>query len=256
MKSDDQSELKQVREYVEMNIVAVREGRKCVDGRYLPTQASGMIARPGGDCGYVMALMAVNREKRLGLTPEECFNAVYKVLVHELRGAFYLHTDHHAHSIHHPISAIEDRNLIGCGHLMKAASQKSRKRYNIVAKDARRLILYTRNIAAINDKLEVVHLSGHHEERGVLVIKSDQFTVNPYNFESKEMYFVYDESRDNEFMHKLVKELNLPVVTFEDLKKESDKQLQATLQNLAKGLPIYSADLASSKPNVSYIGRV
>jgi len=39
-----------------------------------------MIARPGGHCGYVMALLAINRKKNLGLTPEQCFNAVYKVV--------------------------------------------------------------------------------------------------------------------------------------------------------------------------------
>ena len=73
-------QLAEVEEYVTKSMVAANKGTKCVDGRYLPEQASGMLARPGADGGYVMALEAVNRKKRLGLTPEQCFNAVFKAV--------------------------------------------------------------------------------------------------------------------------------------------------------------------------------
>src|ERR1700683_2253513 len=73
-------ELEETIAYVQKNTVRAREGRKCVDGRYPPDTARGMLARAGGDCGYVMALMAINQKKKLQLSPEQCFNAVYKVV--------------------------------------------------------------------------------------------------------------------------------------------------------------------------------
>src|SRR6266571_1842482 len=91
-----EEQLQETINYVKKNTVPAREGRKCVDGRYPPDTAKGMLARAGGDCGYVMALMAINKKKKLQLTPEQCFNAVYKVISQKLHGAFCIHTDHHA----------------------------------------------------------------------------------------------------------------------------------------------------------------
>src|SRR5258708_15431328 len=81
-------EMQETANYVRKNTVFAREGRKCVDGRYPPDTARGMLARAGGDCGYVMALMAINRKKKLQLTPEQCFNAVYKVISQKCIGLF------------------------------------------------------------------------------------------------------------------------------------------------------------------------
>src|SRR5579862_6142179 len=95
-----QEEMQDTINYVRKNTVSAREGRKCVDGRYPPDTARGMLARAGGDCGYVMALMAINQKKKLQLTPEQCFNAVYKVISQKMHGAFCIHTDHHADPDH------------------------------------------------------------------------------------------------------------------------------------------------------------
>src|ERR1700733_4722028 len=95
-----EKELHETIAYVQRNTVHAREGRKCVDGRYPPDTAKGMLARAGGDCGYVMALMAINQKKKLQLTPEQCFNAVYKVISQKMHGAFCIHTDHHADPEH------------------------------------------------------------------------------------------------------------------------------------------------------------
>ena len=102
--------------YVQKNTVRARDGRKCVDGRYPPDTAQGMLARAGGDCGYVMALMAINTRKKLQLTPEQCFNAVYKVVSQKMHGAFCIHTDHHVDPDH---ATQMHQTLIGCGHLLK-----------------------------------------------------------------------------------------------------------------------------------------
>ncbi len=245
--------------YVKRNIVTAQEGRKCVDGRYLPSQARGMIARPGGDCGYVMALMAVNRKKKLGYTPEECFNAIYRIIARKFHGTFCIHTDHFVDpdDDHHKFSKHMHHTLIGCGHLMKAASQgRIRKPYDISRKDVRRLMMYTRNLVEISEAVQLINLDGNHQEQAVLIIDSDKYTVNAHDPKTKEMYFIYDEQRDNAFMKKLVEEINIPGVTFEAMKKESDVQLKATLKSLAKRLPIFRITFTGDKPHVVLTGKV
>lgn len=244
--------------YVKRNTVVAQEGRKCVDGRYLPDQAKGMIARPGGDCGYVMALMAVNRKKKLGLTPEECFNAIYKIIASKFHGTFCIHTDHFIdpEDDHSKLAKHMHHTLIGCGHLMKAASQRIRKPYDVTSKEVRRLMMYTRNLVDISASVQLINLDGVHKEKAVLVIESDDYTVIAHDPKANEMFFIYDEKRDYEFMKKLVHEMNIPGVTFEDMKKESDIQLKATLKNLAKGFPIYRIAYHGKTPSISSGGKV
>src|SRR5205814_1274014 len=100
----------------------------------LPSQATGMIARPGGDAGYVMALLALNRKKHLGLTPEQCFNAVYKAIAKQ-HGRFCMHTDHHVDPDSHT-----HHGLIGCGHLAKAATDELSKEYEVKSEDVARVV--------------------------------------------------------------------------------------------------------------------
>lgn len=245
--------LEKIQEYVEWNVVPASQGRKCVDGRYLPTQASGMIARPGGDMGYVMALLAVNKRKNLGLTSEECFDEVYKV-VSRGKEHFYMHTDHHADpdmtdaEIHHQTQ----RALIGCGHVVKAALEILSKEYDLDGDDVERVVEYARKIAQTTPSIEIVNLEGDHGETGVLVINSEQFSINSQDPISGKMYFIYDAARDMRFLRKMVLEMAIPRVDFEEMKKESDLQLQATLHNLVKGLSIYDVNFQGRIPIVCF----
>jgi hypothetical protein len=239
--SPTEEEMQETINYVRKNTVSAREGRKCVDGRYPPDTARGMLARAGGDCGYVMALMAINRKKKLQLTPEQCFNAVYKVISQKLHGAFCIHTDHHADPEQEGVNDSMHQTLIGCGHLSKAASRWSiRQPYDVQSKDVKKIIAYAKNLADISDHVEMVNLAGEHAELGVLIVEDTAQTVNAMDPKEHTMYFIYDKKRDEAFMKKLVDAMAIPGVTFEDMKKESDIQLQATLHNLAKGLPIYT----------------
>jgi hypothetical protein len=243
--------------YVRKNTVPAREGRKCVDGRYPPDTARGMLARAGGDCGYVMALMAINYKKKLQLTPEQCFNAVYKVISQKLHGAFCIHTDHHADPEHDGVNDSMHQTLIGCGHLAKAAKGWSILRpYDVQGKDVKKIIAYAKNLAEIGDHVEMVNLDGEHAEQGVLIIDDTVHTVNAMDPKEHTMYFIYDKKRDESFMKKLVEAMDIPGVTFEDMKKEADIQLQATLHNLAKGLPIYSVTYKNKEPKVSYLATI
>lgn len=247
---DAKTSLAKVQEYVSLNVVQASPGRKCVDGRYLPNQASGMIARPGGDMGYVMALLAVNKRKNLGLSPEECFDEVYKV-VSRRKEHFYMHTDHHVESGHHA-----HKTLIGCGHVAKAALENLCKEYEVDCKDIEQVIIYARKIAQTAPTVEIVNLKGDHEESGVLVIHSEQYSVSSQDLISGKMFFVYDVARDTRFLRNLVEEMAIPGVNFEEMKKVSDLQLQATLHNLAKGLPIYNVNFKGKIPSVSFVSLV
>ncbi len=252
-----QADLPGTTAYVQKNTVLARAGRKCVDGRYPPDTASGMLARAGGDCGYVMALMAINKKNKLGLSPEQCFNAVYKVIHQKLHGAFCIHTDHHIDPEHVEANKQMHQTLIGCGHLAKAASQsRLREQYDVHGEDVKRIIAYARNLAEISEGVDIVNLNGEHREQGVLLIDSETHTVNAMDLENQKMYFIYDKKRDEEFMKKLVVEMDLQGVTYEDMKKEADIQLEATLHNLAKGLPLYHVTYTGQEPSVSVVGNV
>lgn len=157
------SGLEKTREYVGKNVVKARDGRKCVDGRYLPTQSSGMLARPGGDCGYVMALLAVNKKKNLGMTPEQCFNAVYKVVSRGQSHNFCMHTDSHCDPDAHT-----HNGLIGCGHIAKASSETLCASYDLECQDVRRFVEYARNIADIEPKIELINLKANMLKKAYL----------------------------------------------------------------------------------------
>jgi len=252
-----EEEVQQTVDYVLKNTVLAQEGRKCVDGRYPPDTARGMLARAGGDCGYVMALMGINLKKKLQLTPEQCFNAVYKVISKKLHGAFCIHTDHHADPEDEATNKHLHQTLIGCGHLSKAASGWSlRKPYDVNGRDVRKIIAYARNLADIGDNVEIVNLDGEHAERGVLIVDDTKHTVNAMDPKEHTMYFIYDKKRDEAFMKKLVSGMAIPGVTYEDMKKEADIQLQATLHNLAKGLPIYLITYKNNEPQVTYLTTI
>jgi hypothetical protein len=241
--------MEEIESYIKASTVTAKAGRKCVDGRYLPDQATGMIARPGGDGGYVMALMAVSKKKKLGLTPEQCFNAIYKAV--EKDNGFCMHTDHDSD----PDGATH-KGLIGCGHMAKAATRRFCQDYDVNCNDVEKVINYARNINEISHRVNMVNLAGAHQEQGVLIIDSDEYSVLADNPELKRMYFVYDEQRDNAFIKNLVKEIAIEGVTFEEMKEESDLQLQATLQILAVNLPIYRVTFEKGQSKVTFAGRV
>jgi hypothetical protein len=242
--------LEDVKNYVKASTVTAKKGTKCVDGRYLPNQGHGMLARPGADCGYVMALEAVNRDKNLGLTPTECFNLVFKA-VQTLNKKFYLHTDDHTDPTPHM-----HNGLIGCGHLAKAGRKGLSWEYDVRSGDIKEIVNYARSLCEVSRDIEMVNLAGKHEEKGVLLVHSDKYTVLADNPKRHQMYFIYDVDRDRAFMKQLVKTMNIPGVTLKAMSREADLQLEATLQNLAVGLPLYDVTFVGSQPNVVYVKHI
>jgi hypothetical protein len=237
-------------EYVKASMTSTIKGTRCIDGRYLPEQAKGMLARPGADCGYVLALEAVNRNKRLGLTSEQCFNAIFKA-VEKLNGKFYFHTDSHSDPNNHT-----RHGLIGCGHLLKASRHGFSWEYDVRSKDVREMVSYARNLCEVSDEIQMLTLHGEHREKGVLLITSMKYTVYADNPKLHQMYFVYDIERDKAFMKQLVAKMNLAGVTYQDMWREAEVQLSATLQNLAVGLPLYSVTFEGKTPQITLLTRI
>lgn len=237
--------------YVKENIKPAQIGRKCIDGRY-PT-GENQLARPAADLGYVMALLAVNEKKQLGLTPVQCFDYVYNAIIAE-GSTFDFHTDQFADPENaEEITEAESHGHapIGCAHVAKAADDSNSPDYGLPSGKAIRAV-----IACANNKFNAenemdkktirkVNLKRKHAEKGVLIIESDEFTVNSSSTDGTQMYFIYDRKQDKHFMRKLVDSMKIAKITFEDMESASNMQAAATLKLIAVGKPVYNVTLDS-----------
>ncbi len=230
MKDSEQAILSEAKRYVGKNILTVAEGRECVDGRYDQRRTEGPLGRAGADVGYVMGLLYLKNEGIINLTAEECVDAVYKAVTKD-GGKFYAHTDHHAK---------EKGNLIGCGHIMGATLPENSELYGVNPSDVVNSLNYIHDITK-HENLEEPELKGEHEEKGVLVVNSDNYVVDHHD--ENKMYFVYDKKLDLAFVDKLAEEMNIPGVTIENFTKALDHQTDATLKELAPGKPIFKVDI-------------
>ena len=238
-----------VEQFVQENLVRTREGRRCVDGRYAKdSEDSGVIARPGGDFGYVMALLAENESQWLGFTPEGCAEKVFSAITAD-GSAFSMHTDHHASFPNQD----GETSSIGCGHIAKALSPTTNNGYGVSSEHVQRALNYIRGKILASKRVHLADLEGEHAEKGVLIVTGTKVTVDPSD--GKSMYFVYDQTRDVEYMRALVAKMNIPGVTTEGFIEASNKQLGATLKNLASGLPQFTVN-ADSDLYVQEAGRV
>ncbi|MCL5783849.1 MAG: hypothetical protein M1142_00640 [Patescibacteria group bacterium] len=241
--------------FVKKNIVPAKKGRKCVDGRYdLDTEDTGRIARPGGDAGYVEALLAVNEPLQLDLTPEQCFDLVYDAVTADGE-PFFMHTDAHAEHEEHEAHETEETATIGCGHLAKATKPEFASGYGVDASKVAAVIKHAKKRQKEGANIRINALEHEHDEIGVLVVRGRQNSVNSNN---GLMYFVYDQDRDEDFMKMLAEKLKarIPGLTYEAFKEASGHQLQATLHNLALGKPIFEVEADNNEPKVSFSGLV
>lgn len=214
--------------HIESNTVDAKEGRKCVDDRYPnDTEDKGRLARPGGDFGYVMALLKVNKAEKLGLTAEQCVEAVHKAITQDGR-KFFMHTDDEEGHTH----------TIGCGHITAALADK----------DIAEALAY---VLQRKDSLYMARLKGKHPKRAVLKILGIRKTVNNRGM------FVYEVERDKEFVRKLVEKMNINGLTAKNMQKAADEQTQETLEHLALGKPIYEINVDNeAEPIVKHAGHV
>lgn len=230
--------------FVEKNDVNAKEGRECVDGRYDQHGAQeGMIARAGADFGYVMGLLGLRNEGKLSLTPEECVDAVYKVVT-ENGGRFYAHSDEHA----------KDKGILsGCGHIMKSATPELSDKYGVNSQDVITALNYAHEITS-HQNFEEVELHGSHEEKGVLIVRGNTKTVNHHD--ENDMYFVYDIDRDEAFQEMLVYKMNIPGVTVDNFREFLTKQTNATVELLAPGKPVFEVNFNENGNDIKLVDYV
>lgn len=240
-----------IQSFISSNIITVKTGRKCVDGRYKKnTDDSGRIARPGGDLGYVMALLSL--QKTIGssyLTPEECFKRVYSAL-HTLGENFYMHTDHHADLKNPDLSP-----SIGCGHAAKSMDEELSKGYELNSEDMKLLVTYAKKQYVKNpDNIKLVTLKGDHKEEAVIIVTGIKKTINSQDL--NHMGFIYDKTRDEKFIEKIFPLLSLNNQSVEDFKNKLNIQTNATLKLLAKGLPMYEVNVDTLPFRLNSLGNV
>ncbi|MBI2601226.1 hypothetical protein HYW42_04680 [Candidatus Daviesbacteria bacterium] len=236
--------INEVIDYVRQNTVPSKTGFICVDGRY-PAKYSGMLARPGGNFRGIMTLLALRKRLKLtiGKVVDKAVEAVERMGI-----TFNMHTDSHANP--------DDLASIGCGHIAKAADPKTAQMYKVNPQDVKLALTYLRLKLEDRKYYSMVELEGSHKEKGVLVITGSKKTVNHYDSKSDQMYFVYDKTRDEEYTKKLWKNFQIKGLKFEEFKRYSDMQLNATLENLATGLPVYEVNADKKEPEVKLVGIV
>ena len=259
---------RQVASYVERrgNVQKARKGRKCIDGRYAEDQSQGMIARPGGDYGYALALAALtdpsspNRHLMQKtalmprLSPEECLELVFDTVT-SYGDQFYMHTDFH-----------DDGTHIGCAH---AAAPVEHGRYYRLFDETRasRLLYRAKQGLAIensrgSNKFHMEHLEGQHREQAVIYVTGKNKTIKPQNAETGEMYFIYDITRDYDYMTRkllpgLVARLGLDEMVHDSFFRNflylSSVHADNSLNILAGRTPRIAVDLDGFRPRVTML---
>jgi len=235
-----------VLEFATLNKVRAKKGFICVDGRYSDPKYAGMLARPGGNFRGIMALLALR--KKLGLTVGRIVDLAVNA-VEEMGVTFNMHTDHHFHK--NP-----DLSDIGCGHIAKAEDPVHAKEYKVEPRDIHNALVYLRIKLEGRKYYQMVDLEGEHKEKGVLIITGTKNTVNHWDKKHDEMYFVFDKTRDDQYQKKLFESYHISKITFKEFQDMCNLQLNATLKNLAKGLPIFEVNLDNPTPEVKQIGIV
>lgn len=261
MNPEDQQALEEARKYIGRvgNISPAKIGERCVDGRYTDSDDLGRIATPGGDFGYVLILLAVNNQLNLGLSAMQCADLIYTNIL-QTRQKFSIHTDSHA------VSRLEefdkpDEIMTGCGHIAKALTADSATAYGVSPQQVKEAYDLIRNKLNLN----LVVLSGEHQEKGIIIVERVNNTVNPQD--QQNMYFVWDRARDQDFRADIA---TLVWAFIEDRKTDlsfsqlqqafnevAGRQREQTLKQLALGKPIFRTNVDDPQsPQIQFAGKV
>jgi hypothetical protein len=237
----------QVREFAEANKFFITEGSKksrCVDGRYDGLEDFPAIAKPGGDAGDVMTAFGALNAMNLELDNEKVLEAVIEAVGGNEN--FRFHTDDHAEHDHAGAG-------MGCGHLKRAALEPDD--YGLKQKQIDFIVKQLPHLIESGAHQEVLH--GDHAEKAVVVVDSEGYGLKPLlqTEGGLEETFVYQKTLHQAQLDVLARKLQerlaeagIPIEETE-IRTSMDaafaKQLGATLQRLAKGLPIYTVKIDS-----------
>lgn len=237
---------------------------RCIDGRYeiktngqsdrqeKKTKFLEPLAKPGADLGDLMMVFSANFQYHLGLKREEIFQAFLKTI--DGWQNFRFHTDNHF--LNPKIKSLNPsgisnsqapiNNFFGCGHFREVV--KDPEAYGLINQDIEAIYQFIKQGLANKTQLEI--LRGDHKENGVLIVKSDNFSVAPQAVIGEELFmiFVYHKSLDDKRRKKLVKNIILTVGSnnsfdedylYQSFSQVADDHFLETINRLAPDLPVY-----------------
>jgi hypothetical protein len=228
----------QIRNYIEANdfrnrVRADNSGTVCGDGRVKPEQSKGYTRMLGGDEGLAMAIRgALNAHKpRIKISPAELI-ARLGASLREIRGdvPLSMHSDEHA----------EHDGGIGCGHVGKAVLGKA-KHKSLAPEEVEELHRHV-----IGGKHKKLVLEGEHKEQAVLLVYGRDWTVNSFDEELDQMYFVVDMDRSMDLIEQVVPGLGIEGLTVEGVKEQFVCQMNETTKVLAGGEDIFRVNFHPS----------
>lgn len=250
----------QLEAYLQLNTIKLEPGKHdrliCVDGRYtrgLHDQQD--IAAPGAHLGPIMALL----DSQFDLSPQAAFELVEGFLA-STKTPFIWHTD--THEGHGDCK-------IGCGHCNAAINHAHH--YGLDAARVEEMVAIVRayqaerqsdRAAATCPTCTLLELD--HQERAVIIVESDQYTIEHCGENEQgeaEQYFVYDATLYQQFLARLVEWVRSQgrEIDLEKLLKVVEQQTNTTLSLLpsSQGLPIYQVSFDDGgNPQSQLVGRV
>lgn len=214
---------KQVTEFVKTHRVeANNTGAVCGDGRATPEQSKGYIRALGGDEGFEAAIIGAQNvalsqgRVKITITPEE-IDRRYSLGVKKIRGEEAeagVHTD--------------SEHEVGCG-FMRLAMQGLHE--HLSSEETEKL--HRAALARIEAKGgKVLVLSGGHEEKALLYVYSEKYSLNSRD---GEMYFVVDIARAYKFIEQIAPLMEIKGLAAKDVWKEFRSQMMKTAEQLAVG---------------------
>lgn len=193
----------------------------------------GAERSPGASFGKAMSLAGAVP----GLSPQQAVDIVTEWEESEER-KFTLHEDDHAYHVHG----------LGCGHVDKACMVENEAAFGLPSEKVQAMKEYVLQKTGEREMtVEVPMLTKNHREKGVLVVLSDDKTVEATD--GKNDFFRFDATRHDRSLERLADFAQtkgiavLPSV----LKASAEKQRNAVLGLLAPGLPVYLIDLRQQR---------
>jgi hypothetical protein len=241
-----------VLQHLRAHLVPASPGRRCVDGRYQAGQASGRLARPGADLGYLLATLAACRARGSTAPATEIADAVFSAVTAD-GGGFALHTDE-ATGV---VTGVGQRPKLGCLHVTAALDPANAGAYYpgggaAASNDAATAVGRILERRERGDRVEIVTLYGKPRETAVLIVSGTGRSVEP----GQAGYLVFDETRDRAYMADvLAPRLTGLGISFDDLEVASRRQLAATLQIAAPHATVWRVDLDGPEPVIEPVER-
>lgn len=219
----------QARVFIEKNKVKADNSKAiCGDGRFAPEQSRGYIRMFGGDEGLLFAIEGALNKQSIEIKPTELVARLSSALK-SVRGEgsiMGVHTDTHA----------EELGGIGCGHVGKAVKGEARHEY-IAPEDVTEL--HDEVLAGEHEK---VVLDGEHVEQAVLLVHGKDWTINSFDKELDQMYFVVDVDRAKDLIQRVVPGLGIDDLIPEAVEEEFECQMYETASRLAAGKNIFKVE--------------